>query len=108
MNAETLQLITVSLVSLLNIGLLIYQTLKKVPKEAEKMQAEREDILGDAAESNLNAAITSNTLLQDRIKELRRDKRDAWAYIAQLKRVMVENSMTIPDYVPSESDPKIK
>lgn len=108
MKSEDLQFIGVTLVSIVNLAILIYQTIKKVPREAEKMQAEREDIYGDAAESNLQAAIMSNTLLQARITELKKEKRDAWNYIALLKREMLEHRIPIPDYVPSETDPKIK
>ena len=108
MGVEELQLLGATLLSVVNIALLIYQTYKKVPREAEKMQAEREDILGDAAESNLNAAITSNTLLKERIAELKKERRDLWNYIAVLKKTIVQAQLTMPDYDPAESDPKIK
>jgi hypothetical protein len=108
MDRATLELLAVTVLSLANILLLIYQTLKKVPSEVRKMDAERVESITEAAESNMQGAQISNELLLARIHELKKDKRDAWNYIAVLKRKMIEQEIPVPRFVPSESDPHIK
>lgn len=108
MDKETLNLISVSVLSILNLVVLVYQTMKKVPREVEKMQAEKNAIYGELAESNMSGAQISNALLVDRIAELKKDKRDAWNHIAKLEKVLLENKLSLPQYVLTETDPKIK
>lgn len=108
MDREFISFLLVSLGSLLNLGLLVYQTFKKVPSEVGKMQAERAESLAEAAESNMQGAQISNTLLMERIRELKKEKRDAWNHIAKLEKQLIEANLHPAKYQPSDSEPRIK
>jgi hypothetical protein len=105
---ETVGALLISLASLLNIGLAWYNAKKKIPFEVEKQRADAAESISEGAESNSNAAKISNELLLQRIAELKKDKRDAWNYIAILKKQLIERELTIPEFVPVDTDPKIK
>jgi hypothetical protein len=107
MNFENIQIIVISLVSVANILLLVWQTRKRVPAEIDKMHGEQVESLSEAAESNMAGAKISNDLLVQRVRELKKDLRDAWNYIAILKRQIVEAGLIPPNYTPTESDPNI-
>lgn len=94
--------------SLANILLMIYQTVKRVPHESRKLEAERYESITEAAESNMQGAQISNELLMARLREMRKELRDVWNYVAILKKDMIEAKVHIPPFVPSESEPKIK
>lgn len=108
MDKTILEFLMVFVPSLANILLLIYQSVKKVPQETRKIEAERYESITEAAESNMQGAQISNDLLTTRLHELRKELRDAWNYVAILKKQMIEANMNIPLFVPSESEPKIK
>lgn len=95
MDRETLNLIAVSLFSIANLGLLIWQAVRKVPREVEKMRAEKDALYGDLAESNMQGAHISNELLLARIEELQRQRRAANKYIEMLEEHMAKNGITL-------------
>ncbi|RPI93048.1 MAG: hypothetical protein EHM40_11065 [Chloroflexi bacterium] len=105
---ETLGALLISIASLLNIGLAYYNAKKRIPSEVDKQKAEAAESLSEGAESNVNAAKISNELLLLRIAELKKDKREAWNYIAILKKQLIEAQLTIPEFVPIDTEPKIK
>lgn len=107
MSREVIDFLLISVSSIVNLAILVYQTMKRVPREAEKLKAEKDEALSEAAESNLAGAKISNDLLTSRIAELKRDKRDAWNYIAQLKKQLFDAGLKPVDYMPLDSDPKI-
>lgn len=108
MDKAILEFLVIFVPSLANILLLIYQTVKRVPQEVRKMEAERYESLTEAAERNMQGAQISNDLLMTRLRELRKEVRDAWNYVAILKKEMIEAKMHIPPFVATESEPKIK
>ena len=108
MSRELLEFIGITVASLLNLALLVYQTIKKVPPEVEKMRAEKLHIYGELAESNMEGAQISNELLVNRINELKKERRDAWNHIAKLNKQLVLNKMIPVLYIPTESEPKIQ
>jgi hypothetical protein len=105
---ENLQFIAVSVLSLLNFALLAWQAFKRVPREVEKMRAEKMDLLSDAAESNMQGAQISNDLLMQRIIEQKKELRDRVNHIAQLQKQLIDNGIQPVPYLPSESDPRIQ
>ena len=107
-NNELIQFFGISLLSLLNIIVLAYQTMKKVPKEVDKMQAEKAESYAEAAESNMQGAQISNELLMQRIKELKKDKADAWNHIAKLEKQLIESEQKPVPFVASDTAPSIK
>lgn len=108
MDKATIEFLAVFVPSTLNILLLIYQTVKRVPQEVRKIEAERYESITEAAESNMQGAQISNDLLMTRLREMRRELRDERNYNAILKRKMIEANMHVPPFVPTESEPKIK
>jgi len=108
MDKAVVEFLMVFVPSLANILLMIYQTVKRVPQESRKMEAERYESITEAAESNMQGAQINNELLMTRLREMRKELRDAWNYVAILKKEMIEARMHIPPYVPTESEPKIK
>ena len=86
MNFENVQIIVISLVSIANIVLLVWQSRKRMPGELDKMQAEKNESISEAAESIVAGAKDSNDLLLQRISELKRERRDHMNYIAVLKK----------------------
>ena len=107
MNFENVQIIVISLVSIANIVLLVWQSRKRMPGELDKMQAEKNESISEAAESIVAGAKDSNDLLLQRISELKRERRDHMNYIAVLKRQLVEAGLMPATYTPIDSDPKI-
>ncbi len=107
MSIEALGALLISIASLLNIAVLYYSARKKIPSEVDKQKSEAVASISEGAESNSNAAKISNDLLLQRIAELKKDKRDAWNYIAILKKQMIETRQTIPEFVPLDTEPKI-
>ena len=108
MDKELLNFIGVSLLSILNLLILMYQTFKKVPREVEKMRAEKDAIYGDLAESNMEGAQISNTLLLERIRELKKSSRDAWNHVARLEKQLSEHDVKPVQFVALDSEPRIK
>src|SRR5690606_9014084 len=108
MDKAVVEFLMVFVPSLANILLMIYQTVKRLPQESRKMEAERYESITEAAESNMQGAQINNELLMTRLREMRKELRDAWNYVAILKKEMIEARMHIPPYVPTESEPKIK
>lgn len=108
MDKAILEFLMVFVPSLANILLMIYQTVKRVPHESRKLEAERFESITEAAESNMQGAQINNELLTTRLREMRKELRDAWNYVAILKKEMIEARMHIPPFVPTESEPKIK
>ena len=108
MDKAILEFLMVFVPSLANILLMIYQTVKRVPHESRKLEAERFESITEAAESNMQGAQINNELLMMRLREMRKELRDAWNYVAILKKEMIEARMHIPPFVPTESEPKIK
>lgn len=107
MTFENVQIVIVSLVSIANIALLVWQSRKRMPAEIDKMRAEQSDSLSEAAESILAGAKDSNDLLLERIRELKKEKRDLWNYVALLKKQIVEAGMVPVIFTPTDSDPSI-
>lgn len=105
---ELAQLIAVSVLSLLNFLLLTWQAVKRLPREVDKMRAEKMESLSEAAESNMQGAQISNELLMLRIAELKKENRDRMNHIAQLEKQLMEAGITPVKFVPSDSDPKIQ
>ena len=104
---EYVQIVVVSLVSIANIILLVWQTRKRMPGELTKMQAEERESISEAAESIVAGAKDSNDLLLERIRELKKEKRDLWNYVAILKKQLIEANIQPERYTPTESDPNI-
>ena len=107
MTFDNAQIIIVSLVSIANIVLLVWQTRKRMPAELDKMRAERSDSISEAAESIVAGAKDSNDLLLERVRELKKEKRDLWNYVAVLKKQIVDAGLIPVSYTPTESDPSI-
>lgn len=107
MDKAILEFLVVFVPSLANILLLIYQTVKRVPQEVRNIEAERYERIAEAAESNMQGAQISNDLLMTRLREMRKELRDAWNYVAVLKKQLIEAKIHIPPFVPTESEPKI-
>lgn len=108
MDKELISFAAISLVSILNVVMLIYQTMQKVPREVEKMRAEKDAIYGDLAESNMEGAQISNTLLLERIRELKKINRDAWNHAAKLEKQLIEHDVKPVQFVALDSEPRIK
>ena len=108
MNYEFIQFLGVTLLGLANIILLFWQARKRMPTEIRKTEAEQYESLSEAAESNMDGARISNDILKERIREMRRERRDLMNYIAILKRQIIEEAHLQPaPYTPTESDPSI-
>lgn len=107
MNFDNAQIIVISLVSIANIALLVWQTRKRMPSEIDKMQAEERDSFSDAAESIVAGARDSLEMVRDRNRELKREKQDLMNYVAVLKKALVDGGQPVPVFTPTDSDQNI-
>jgi len=82
---EFLRFLGVTLLSLLNFILFLWQSLKRVPREVDKMKAEQYESLTEAAESNMQGAQISNELLTKRIEELKHEDHKKAMHIKNLE-----------------------
>ena len=105
---DTLSFIGVSVLSLLNFALLLWQTLKRVPREVEKMKAEKIESYSEAAESNMQGAKINNEMLMQRINELKRDLGRAVKHIGKLEAQMRDAGLKPASFSLLDSDPKIE
>jgi hypothetical protein len=105
---ERLQFYGVTFLSLLNFGVLLFQTMRKLPQEVAKMKAEKAESIAEAAESNMQGAQISNDLLMKRLEEERKEKRNWRTYAEALEKELLNNGYAVPKFDPLDTEPKIK
>jgi len=107
-NNDLIQFIGITVLSLLNFILFLWQTIRKVPSEVDKMKAERYESLSEAAESNMQGAQISNDLLTKRLAEERKEKQNWRRYAEALEQELIKAGFTLPNFDPLDTEPKIK
>lgn len=105
---DLLQFLGVTLLSLLNFFVFLWQAMKRVPREVDKMKAEQYEILTEASESNMQGAKINNDLLVQRINELKRDLGRAVKHIGKLESQMRDAGLKPESFSLLDSDPKIQ
>lgn len=108
LDKDVLQFIGISILSLLNFAVLLWQTVKRTPREVEKMNAEKTESYAEAAESNMQGAKISNELLVERINELKGYIRKATVRIEYLEKLLRERGIKFEDFSLLDSNPKIE
>ena len=98
---EAIEFFIVTLISLLNIGWMIWSSKKKIQPEIEKLESEVAELIAQGAKVSVEMVL-------QRLSEARRSERDWRAYAAGLQKLLLDKGVQSPPFIPSDSDPKIE
>jgi len=103
MSHEALNLLLVTTASVLNILLTYWISSRRVKPEIDKMRAEQVESYAEAAESTMQGAHISNTLLLERIAELKYGRRLVIYHNEMLMKQLIDHGI-IPISPPDTGD----